>query len=345
MKQFIGITFLLIWSSCQEEKIELSANSNETFYVQNGEGSLRVQVRGNTLAGKIVLTVHGGPGGSSYYLSYLKEMQEQIEPNFAVAYLDQPIAGASQSNHVNYSIEDYAEGIKKTISALKHRYGINQKIVLYSESWGGIVTTAFLTNGLNQKMVAGWINSDSPHDFHLQDREMIPMAITIGNEQIALGNNVAEWQNIVNYCETHDPTDNYEVAKELNNLLGDAEYLMDTVVQVEFNTINIFWSESLHNNAPFTALGFNLFSNNKNEVEKKAYEKHYEDAVSVINIPLLILWGRYDFIAPPAVADSLFKKVQSVNKQKVFLERSGHNGFLQEPDIYWFRFKDFLLHL
>lgn len=345
MRHYISILIITIFCSCQKESIELGTKTNETFYVENANGSQRVQVRGNTLSGKIILTVHGGPGGSSYYLSYLKEMQERIEPDFAVAYLDQAIAGASQSNNFKYTIDDYAEGIRKTVAVLKHRYGNNQKIILFSESWGGIVTTDFLTTGNNQQTVAGWINSDSPHDFNLQDREMRPMAISIGNQQIAQGKNVAKWQEIVSYVQANDPTNNYEVAKKYNDLLGEAEYLIDTVVKVDFSTINIFWSQSQTNNAPFTALAFNLFSNSRNEIEKEAYTKQYEDAVSSINIPLLILWGKYDFIAPPAVADSLYNKVQSTNKQKVILQRSGHNGFLQEPEIYWTKFKEFVQSL
>jgi pimeloyl-ACP methyl ester carboxylesterase len=345
MKIFLATFIILLFSSCQREKISLSATANDTFYVQNAGSSQRVQVRGNTLSGKIILTVHGGPGGSSYYLSYLQQMQRQIEPDFAVAYLDQPIAGASQGNRVKYSIDDYAEGIKKTIAVLKYRYGVNQKIILFSESWGGIVSTAFLTSGANQQLVAGWVNSGGPHDFHLQDREIIPMAIAEGNRQIALGKNVAKWQEIVSYCQNNSPVNNYTVAKKLNDLLGDAENLIDTVVKVDFGTIGIFWNQSLNNNAPFTAAAFNLFSNTKNDVEKEAYKKFYENDVAVISVPLLLLWGKYDFIAPPAVADSLFNKVQSGIKQKIILQRSGHNSFLQEPDIYWPAFKNFVRQL
>ncbi len=341
MKHLIYIGFIVFLLSCQREEITLDTKADDTFYIQNSGASQRVQVRGNTLSGKIILTIHGGPGGSSYYLSYLDGMKD-IESDFAVAYLDQQIAGGSQGNNVGHTIDDFAEGVKKTISVLRHRYGNNQKIILYSESWGGVVTAAFLTKENNQQMVDGWINSDAPHDFHLQDRLMCPMAVTIGNDQIATGNNVSKWNEIISYCNSHDPANNYSDAKELNELLGEAEYLIDTVVKVDFNTLDIFWSESQTNNAPFTALGFNLFSNEKNEIEKGAYKKNYEEAISIINIPLLILWGKYDFIAPPAVGDSLFNKVSSIEKEKVILQRSGHNGFLQEPKIYWTKFKEFM---
>lgn len=345
MKYVIISIILVIGISCQKEAITFSENTDETFYVQHAGSSLRVQVRGNTNSDKMILTVHGGPGGSSYYLSYLSQLQTQIETDFAVAYLDQPIAGASQGNKVNYSIDAIAEGVKKAVLVLKHRYGNNKKIILFSESWGGIITTAFLTKDSNQQLVNGWINADGPHDFHLQDREIVKMAILIGNQQIALGKNVATWQNIVNYCKNNDPTDNYEVAKKLNDLLGDAEYLIDGVPDVEFSTPTTFWNQSKKNNAPFTALILNLFSNARNEVEKGAYEKRFEQEVSKINIPLLLLWGKYDFIAPPAVADSLYNKVQSTIKQKVILEKSGHNGFLQEPERFWTAFKQFAIRL
>lgn len=321
--------------ACQSEQITIGTGVNETFYVDQSGSGLRVQVRGNTQADKIILTVHGGPGGSSYYLSHLDQMRQLVEPNYAVAYLDQPMAGASQGNRIGYSIDDIAGGIGKAIAVLKHRYGRDKKIILYSESWGGLIAAAFLTTGENQNSVAGWINSDGPHDFNLMDREVIRMAIRIGNQQIALGKNVARWQEIVQYCQTNDPAGNYDVSRKLNELLGDAEYLIDEVIPAEFNTISVFRSEANANNAPLTALGLNLVANRRNGVERQAYDKSYAQKVAAIRVPLLLLWGKYDFIAPPAVADSLFMTVRSTVKRKVILERSGHNGFLQEPDLYW----------
>ncbi|WP_168171961.1 alpha/beta fold hydrolase [Algoriphagus sp. A40] len=330
---------------CQQEEIPFSKNENETFYVEHLDSKLRVQMRGNTLSDKIVLTVHGGPGGSSYYLSYLDEMKE-LEQDYAIAYWDQPMAGSSQGNNVGFKVDDIAEGLRKIIVTLKNRYGNSKKVILYSESWGGIISTAFLTKGNNQLLVNGWINSDGPHDFNLMDREIVKMAIHVGSEEIAKGNNVETWSPIIEYCEQHNPCCNtYEESQKLNELLGDAEYLIDTVVQVEFNTIDIFWSEMLDNNAPFTASGFNLFSNNINGVEKDAWSKDYTKAVAGIKVPLLLLWGKYDFIVPPAVADSLLSNVQSAKKQLVLLERSGHNGFLQEPQLYWPAMKEFLNEL
>ncbi|GAB3643753.1 alpha/beta fold hydrolase [Spirosoma arcticum] len=336
-----SIALWLGWG-CQPEQISVTTGTNETFYVEQAGSSLRVQVRGNTQSDKIILTVHGGPGGSSYYLSHLAQMQQLVEPTYTVAYLDQPMAGASQGNRIGYRIDDIAGSIGKTIAVLKHRYGSTKKIILYSESWGGLIATAFLTTGDNQRLVAGWINSDGPHDFNLMDREIIRMAIRIGAEQLLLGRNVARWRAIVEYCRTNDPTGNYAVSQKLNELLGDAEYLIDTVARVEFNTINVFRSEASANNAPLTALGLNLVANGWNGVERQAYDKSYAQKVAKIRVPLLLLWGKYDFIAPPAVADSLLATVASTIKRKVLLERSGHNAFLQEPDRYWANWRAFV---
>lgn len=334
----------IIAFACQKEDIEFSSDANETFYVEHEDSKMRVQVRGNTLSDKIVLTVHGGPGGSSYYLSHLEQMKNIVESSYAVAYWDQPIAGASQGNRVSASIGDISEGLRKVVLTLRHRYG-NKKVILFSESWGGIVTTAFLTKAQNQYLVQGWINSDGPHDFNLMDREIIKMAIRIGEEQILAGKNVNTWQNIVQFCKTSNPANNYEVSKQLNELLGDAEYLIDEVVKVEFNTIDVFRSQMNENNAPFTAMGMNLFSNSINEVEKNAFSQDFTKRVMVIEKPILLLWGKYDFIAPPSVADSLFSNVSSTDKRMVILPRSGHNAFLQEPDLYWKEFMDFIKRL
>jgi pimeloyl-ACP methyl ester carboxylesterase len=340
--RFLLLVLLPLFARCQREEITFSTAADQTFYVQQGDAKLRVQVRGNTQSGKIILTVHGGPGGSSYYLSYLAQMQREVEPHAAVAYWDQPLAGASQGNRADVTIAGIAESLRKVVTVLRHRYGPGQKIILFSESWGGLIATAFLTAGDNQQLVQGWINADGPHDFHLMDREIIRMAIATGESEIAKGNHVDTWREIVAYCRNHDPAGNYAVSRRLNELLGEAEYLIDTVVRVEFNTPAIFWQQAQRNQAPFTALLFNLLANSYNQVEKEAYKSYFAEKVGVIRVPLLLLWGKYDFIAPPAVADSLYQRVQSPIKLKVLLQRSGHNGFLQEPDVFWPAFRQFV---
>jgi pimeloyl-ACP methyl ester carboxylesterase len=119
---------------------------------------MRVSVKGNTASGKIMLIVHGGPGGSAF-LYHTKEMQNLLEPRFAVAYWDQRTSGASQGgvNTETVTLSQFGDDLKKVIQVLMYRYGTTTKIFLMSHSWGGMVATQFLTTDTDQELVAGWI--------------------------------------------------------------------------------------------------------------------------------------------------------------------------------------------
>jgi pimeloyl-ACP methyl ester carboxylesterase len=51
-----------------------------------------------------------------------------------------------------------------------------------------------------------------------------------------------------------------------------------------------------------------------------------------ITVPSLFLWGKYDFVVPPALGESAFSLVSSQDKELVVFERSGHSPMDTEPE-------------
>ncbi|MFK8046387.1 MAG: alpha/beta hydrolase, partial [Crocinitomicaceae bacterium] len=50
-----------------------------------------------------------------------------------------------------------------------------------------------------------------------------------------------------------------------------------------------------------------------------------------ITIPSQFLWGKYDFVVPPAVGVDAYNRVSSVNKEIIIFEKSGHSPMSNEP--------------
>ena len=89
---------LILLQGCQKEKITVSENASEVFYVENAGASMRVLVQGNTASNTFILVIHGGPGASSYFYD-TKYITRNIGDKYAMVYWDQRNAGASQGTN------------------------------------------------------------------------------------------------------------------------------------------------------------------------------------------------------------------------------------------------------
>ena len=79
----LGIIIFLA-TSCQKEEFARTGMVHDHFFLQSGGQNMPVTVSGNMDPGKIMLIVHGGPGGNAlaYRNNYVKST---VESEYAVA--------------------------------------------------------------------------------------------------------------------------------------------------------------------------------------------------------------------------------------------------------------------
>ncbi|HAW19856.1 MAG TPA: hypothetical protein DCX14_06705 [Flavobacteriales bacterium] len=58
------------------------------------------------------------------------------------------------------------------------------------------------------------------------------------------------------------------------------------------------------------------------------------DALHLIDVPCLFLWGKYDFVVPPQLGKDGFNKVSSADKELVIFQYSGHSPMVNEPELF-----------
>jgi pimeloyl-ACP methyl ester carboxylesterase len=66
----------------------------------------------------------------------------------------------------------------------------------------------------------------------------------------------------------------------------------------------------------------------------------YAPRLDEIEIPTLILCGRYDPQYPPACSEELGAGIR--NAQVIYFEHSGHYPFIEEAEAFWQAVADFL---
>mgnify|MGYP001793812510 CR=1 FL=1 len=97
MKAFpLYCILLLLLTSCDQATI--GADVSETYFVRYKGADMPVYARGNTASGKLILVIHGGPGGDGYVYSQLY-FSDQLEKEYGMLYWDQRGQGASQGQY------------------------------------------------------------------------------------------------------------------------------------------------------------------------------------------------------------------------------------------------------
>jgi pimeloyl-ACP methyl ester carboxylesterase len=338
----ILVVSLLTLVSCQKEEIKIGTGVSETFYVQNAGTSMRVLVEGNTASKAILLFVHGGPGSSSYFYNS-DYISQNIEDKYAVAYWDQRSAGASQGNNNGdqLNLKTMTTDLKKVIQVLKHRYGQDASVFILGHSFGGMLTASFVTTENNQALVKGWIMCSGAHNYPLNNELSKSGLIFFANQQIALNKRVAQWREILNYCNSI-PNSNLtkEQADKLNTYSSDTESYFDEVIPV--SAIDIIKANAIKQNYALTSTYLNLKYSQIANINNELANYELSSQLNKVTIPVLTIFGKYDLICPPALGNDVYNRISSTYKFQYILPNSSHVGMLQEEILFCNRVNSFM---
>lgn len=342
MKKLNFILFgllVFIAFSCTQRNIE----GSERFYFRNDGCDLAVQVDGNVASKTFILLLHGGPGGgaAAYNSGYYAD---KLEEKYAVVYLDQRGNGASQGNYDESSLTlaQNSKDVYALAKFLKQKYGADISLFLMGHSWGGTTSAHALIFTDIQTELKGWIEVDGAHDFPLLDVEGVKMFLDIGNQQIAMGNNADYWQPIVDQAAAIDTNNISEEDRSFLNSTGfEAE---DKLSEISYEggpsgsgpPFGIFTSPDLSLSVYLSNLVGNPILNEDSQNTPMTSMLHE------IKIPSQFLWGKYDFVVPPALAYSAYDLVGTTQKELVIFDHSGHSPMSSEPELFVQEIVDFI---
>jgi pimeloyl-ACP methyl ester carboxylesterase len=338
MKNFLILLLISITiSSCQDDTL---SGLNETIYVKNNGADMPVYVRGNGASKCFVILVHGGPGGNG--LEYSTGVsQDLLEEKYAFAYWDQRGQGMAQGHYsqAEITIGQMVDDLKAVVLTMKKHYGSDSKIFVLGHSWGGTLGTAFMIDDANRALVDGWIEADGAHDIPKLNIEAVKMFRAISGEQIVEGNNIAKWQAISEWAKAIDTNAiSTDEGGEINTKAYEAEQMLldDGILESGDNSFAPL-------SGPTNMLTSWLMGNYTSgvlhdEVEASAMT----DALHLIDVPCLFLWGKYDFVVPPQLGIDAFNEVTSADKELVIFQFSGHSPMVNEPERFTAEISEFI---
>ena len=268
MKLKILLISILILAGCQKEKTTFDRLASDTFYIENAGASMRVLVEGNTASGIFILFVHGGPGAGAFIYN-TDYISESIESKYAVIYWDQRNSGASQGNcnGGKLTLEQITDDLKKVIFVMKDRYGQDIELFLMSHSFGGLVASDFLTTGENQQLFKGYINIDGSHNYPLNNILTRDMLLTTGKLEVAKNSHIAEWNEIIDYCNSLTANINFDESNKLIKYAIQAENYIAGITKIK--PITLVLGNSVIDHYPLTSMLVNLlFSENADKIKR-----------------------------------------------------------------------------
>lgn len=327
LKTALALFLILGILSCSKDEINLS-NLDETIYVRHRQADMPAHVHGNASEKVFLIYLHGGPGGLGLE-ARVNTMVTKVEKNNAVVYFDQRGSGNAQGNYSaeDVSIDAMAEDVLALVKVLQARYGNDVKFFLMGASWGGTLGPATLLK--EQEAFLGWIDvagAHSPKDLYDEYQiDLLAKAI----EQIALGNSVPFWEDVIAFLETVDSSYNEEHGFKMNTQAHDAEKVLAADMVI---------NEPRFLDEDGNAVNFVTRNNNQTSLLLTQSglwrDLSFTDRLSEITIPSLVLWGKHDLVVPIRFAHEAFEQLGAADKELVFFERTGHSPLESEPDLF-----------
>ena len=334
--QVLSLVALLFVAACDQS--DFSDNSGEDlFFLEQAQAIMPVRVMGNKASNRFVIFLHGGPGGNIVDArDFLGRAFTPIEEVAAMVYWDQRCAGASQGNCDNQklSFEAYNSDLNALIQVLQYQYGSDVEFYLLTHSFGGWFAADYLSSSVNHAKIRAWINMDGAHNAPLLFKESLKMMREVGHRQISLGSQVKAWTELIEEAEAAD-LDTFDGKVTLNS----AGYLAANLM-TEADSVNTYPADKIKLSTLLTSQGSpfaNLMNNASTEgspFNEALFSMDHSDKLQDITLPVLLLWGKYDFVVPPAMIEDFEAHIGSGEVEAVLFERSEHTPMVSEPEAF-----------
>lgn len=314
IKAFILFSVILCFSSCERSEF---LNDGEYFFLKNNGAVLPVWIRGNLNSGIILITVHGGPGGSGHTL-LLSEGFRKLEKDYAVLYWDQRFSGLSQGNpdRSTLTIDQFVDDVSKIVMLAKSKYP-SARLFMLGHSWGGGLSAAYLGTANNQSAFRGWIDVDGSVRDDIEEAEIKKYILDRVPEHYS--DDPAFWQFIIDWYDKHpDPVYSDEEPYLYISALGG-----DVQNSVSYPLAKLVFS------SPFSLA---VYSNHVDQ--KMADGIDFTPQLNNIHIPCLILWGKDDGILPDTLSNYTYTQTGTDldDKKIIIIPGSAHSPQVDNPE-------------
>lgn len=279
-------------------------------------------LRGSNAANPPLLLLHGGPGWSETWL--FRRFNAPLENHFTAVYWDQRGAGKSYVPAIprsSLTVEQFVSDLNELVDSVRERLG-RSRVAIFGHSWGSAL--GVLYSARFPEKVAAYIGCAQVGDWP---------AAESGSYELAL----AEAQRL----------GHRRAARKLRTI-GPPPYGAGAVFTERTWSLRlsggmrpqVLWKAGRALlGAPETSIielpsawrGFRL---SMSAMWAEVSRLNLVDLVPELEMPVFFLLGRKDPWIPPASSVAYFDALRAPVKKLVWFEHSGHEPFVDEPDMF-----------
>ena len=343
---FIFVLSVSFFWGCGEKADYSSSQENYFFHLKENEAYLPVWVRGNVASGKILLYIQGGPGLNTMDFATVDYAgwENTVEKDYAIAYYDQRGTGNAQGTFEleSVSLAQYLKDIKKIVQVIQHHYP-GAEIYLFGHSFGGWLAYLYTLEYPTDPLVEGIIAMNAPFTTdHNETRWTFRHQFLerVASDFVESGTNSDFWSQALAWAEANPSISDLEQKRAWNRWV--IEGLGAYEVEPELRTgkvLKAIFASSLNVFPTLTAQDrldkvSNLLFEDQQGINLLA-------RLAEIKLPILMITGSYDDIAPAEELEFALGQLGSAEKQLVILPDAGHDSMINQPEQFRETIKQF----
>lgn len=285
-----------------------------------------ITIRGQNKENPVLLFLSGGPGGSQLVTE--RRALGKLEESFVVVNWDQPGAGKSYNavDQKALTVDRYVNDGLALAAYLRDRFQ-KEKIFLLGESWGSALGVWMIQK--EPDLFYAFAGTGQMVAFLENDLKCYHFAIDQARER-------GDTKKI-QALEKQGPPPYYgkgTALKESAFLLETFRYMNadPNISDDGFNTLQDLAGHEyglLDKVNWFRGLLYTL-----DIVYPQLWEVDFRIQAPALEIPVFFLIGRHDVNAPPDLTEAYYQILKAPKKELIWFERSGHNPWVTEADLF-----------
>ena len=293
-------------------------------YIDVGDARLYVEIRGRPEDGRLLLWLHGGPGGPERPL--FRYFNGDLEQHFLVAYLDQRGAGRSfdaDARASQLTVAQHISDLDRVVDHLRTEFG-RERVLLVGHSWGSVLGMLYARD--HSEKLSGLICVAPVVSFAEQYRREYAYDLA---EAARRGDERA----LKDLSEIGPPP--YPEASSVDRL----QRVTEPYRGVEFQSHNHAFivvaglARGLVTPGELMHLGTSIHRS-LNAMHQELSALDLRDEVSRLDIPVFFFLGRHDHHADANLAAEFFVTLSAPRKNLFWFELSAHDIPFDEADMF-----------
>ncbi len=315
-------------------RIDEPTGIQEGFFVTLGGARQYIQIRGESAANPVILSVHGGPGNPMTTLSYV--YQTALESSYTIVQWEQRGCGRTYYENSNrpqtpLSAELVLTDMDELIDYLRTRFA-QEKIIVMGHSWGTVLGSLYAQ--AHPEKVAAFLSVSQVVDL----REALLLTGSAAQTQAKERSTLEEQQDLALLIDELSAMQGYDEGfhARFARMVGyGARYMPYAAARPSYQTA---WEGITSPNTSLQdVLWYWMFTfqpQKQGQLQSPLLRACYEfDAYqhASYQMPVYFIAGTCDWITPCALIEQYADQVQALDKAMMTLEGLGHTPQLESP--------------